>query len=96
MTATTKTPALPRSTTFGPGSMESLRLTSWTKPSSGIRWARLSGAFAVYCGMGNTHTVEVEVRDWATLTDPDDEAARLLEIVLEDWFDPCDDYREES
>jgi hypothetical protein len=85
---------LPRSTTFGPGSMESLRLTSWTKSSSGIRWARLSGFYSVYCGMGNTHTVDIEIRDWATETDPDDEADRLLNIALEDWSDPCSEMEE--
>jgi hypothetical protein len=86
---------LPRSTTFGLGSMESLRLTTWTDRRSGIRWERLSGTFTVYCGMGNSHTVEIDERDWERptvnhSTEADDEAARLLDWALEDWSDPCE------
>jgi hypothetical protein len=71
--------------------MESLRLTTWRHRRSGIRWARLSGTFTVFCGMGNSHTIEVDERDWETRDDVDDEAARLLEFALEDWTDPCDE-----
>ena len=80
--------------TFGPGSMESITL--YERKHVGGPQARVEGTFTIYCGMGNTHTVDINgpwgFRDHLDhLDDVEDEARQLVEYELEDWFDPCQD-----
>lgn len=84
-------------TVFGPGSMESITLYRRTRNLRQPQ-VRVEGSFTVYCGMGNTHTVEISGPwdfhnsndDWWNI-DLENEARQLVEYELEDWFDPCDD-----
>lgn len=53
---------------FPAGSLESLKLKTWTRKRLGdmrqIR-VKLEGTYRVYCGYGNEHTHEVDVLDGA-------------------------------
>lgn len=105
--ATSRAPSLPfpQRTTFGPGSLEDLVLSSWVDRHH-TRWVRLQGTYQVYCGMGNEHTVTIATREHLSLVirnldynheaSPTDELAAnvaqdLLDGVLDRWSDPCDD-----
>ena len=82
-------------TTFGPGRLESIRLTHRTRHIGFTRdQVRARGTYRVYCGAGNDHTVTInsgwlDTADVEALDD-DDIASELIEQELEDWSDPCD------
>ena len=76
----------------GPGSLELIEVTTWTRRDIG--WVRAHGYYDVYCGMGNMHRIPIDEKTWAadhagsTL---DDVATELIELALADeWADPCD------
>ena len=87
----TKFPAR-RSHSFGPGSLESMVLTTWTN-KHGIGKVRLTGRFTVYCGNGSEHTVRIDERGYAADFENQETyeaASELLSFGLEDWDDVCD------
>lgn len=47
--------------TFGPGSLESVELRLWAKNRTygAVVCAEIRGWFTVYCGAGNSHTVDI-------------------------------------
>lgn len=84
--------------TFGPGSLEDVKLKSWVSKREGDArriTLTLTGTFRVYCGYGYEHTVKIDIRDGAWTTEVgqwttdivaahggDDEAAWKLTDVL--------------
>ena len=96
-------------TTFGPGSLEDLSLYTYFRtvgerdddPRIAPSGYKLTGTYRVYCGMGNEHTVKVNIaakaRQLASvhgmprqLVDPDSIAREMVEWSLEGWSDPCE------
>ena len=77
----------PQETRFGPGLMETWRLTSWVTPGHG-RMVRLQGTYPVYCGMGNSHEYPLDIRskleDVHSL-DPHEVATTLAEWAMEEY-----------
>lgn len=81
-----------RTYTGGPGSLEMIEVTTWTRRDIG--WVRVHGHFDVFCGVGNMHRIPIDEKTWAsdyTGLDLDDVAHEMIELALaEDWADPCD------
>lgn len=89
--------------TFGPGSLESITMESDKRicdhlGESQTRY-RVVGTYRIFCGMGNDHTKEIagqwtctcnDHRVWQWDDSPWEMASALVELELEDWFDPCD------
>lgn len=58
--------------TFGPGSLEDVKLKSWVAKRHGDGRkivVTVKGSFRVYCGYGWEHTVPVDIRDGAWTTE---------------------------
>ena len=84
-------PHIPRKTTFGPGALESMTLTSWTN-KHGIRKVRLAGPFAVYTQHGQSD-LQLDITECLsdcldTFGDesPESVARTLVEWALDDLF----------
>lgn len=80
-----------RSYLTGPGSLEMIEITTWTRCDIG--WVRIHGHFDVFCGNGGTHRIPVDEKAWASdySGGPLDEAAHeLVEVALDGWTDPCE------
>tara|TARA_R110002153_G_scaffold203824_1_gene356717 strand:- start:7306 stop:7596 length:291 start_codon:yes stop_codon:yes gene_type:complete len=78
---------------FGPGSLESMLLTTWTN-KHGVGKVRLTGWFTAYCGHGNEHSVRIDERGAAADFDGWETwqaAFELISFGLEDWTDQCED-----
>lgn len=77
---------------FGPGSLEMIDATTWTR--NGIGRIRMRGWYDVFCGNGSMHREWVDQNAW---TDQyvdmslDQVAAELIGYALDDWFDPCEE-----
>jgi hypothetical protein len=79
--------------TFGPGALESIKLTTWTN-KHGVGKLRAAGDFMVYCGYGNEHTVAVNETSAAADHEGDEPSAAAHELVgysLENFSCPCCD-----
>ena len=79
--------------TFGPGALESIKLTTWTN-KHGVGKLRAAGDFTVYCGYGNEHSVRIDEISVAADHEGLEPSAAVDELVgysLEGWSDPCDD-----
>jgi hypothetical protein len=80
---------------FGPGSLESLVLHGRFL-QSGMTQYRLEGSYAVFCGNGNRHDVDIDSAWFDESGRPDgvfsdeDRASNILEVELDGWFDPCE------
>ena len=77
--------------TFGPGALESIKLTTWTN-KHGIGKVRIAGWFTVYCGHGGEHPVRIDERGfaedflgWETWK----VATELCMVGIDGWVDPC-------
>jgi hypothetical protein len=76
---------------FGPGALESIKLTTWTSKHK-VGKLRASGSFTVYCGEGGSHEVPINVIEWAcdfAGMEPDDVAHELVGFGL-DRAELCD------
>jgi len=87
------TPHIPRKTTFGPGALESLTLTSWTN-KHGIRKVRLAGPYTVYTQHGRSD-VRIDITECLSncldtfneqIPDADKVARTLVEWALDGLF----------
>jgi len=82
----------PRATvTFGPGSLESLKLTTWTTKHR-VGRVKVVGDYLVYCGFGGTHTVAIDVWDAAedhVGAEPEEVAEVLVGYGLEGYSCSC-------
>jgi len=68
---------------FGPGSMESLTLTTWVSKREGdnLRYkARLEGTYTVYCGNGWEHDVQIKEETSGWLHEMDQTGATIAKI----------------
>lgn len=92
-----ETPHIPRKTTFGPGALESMTLTSWTN-KHGIRKVRLAGPYTVYTQHGQTD-VRIDITECLSdclstfgdePSDADAVARTLVEWALDDLFATAD------
>jgi hypothetical protein len=59
---TKQTTTIPQITTFGPGSLEQARLTTWVD-RHGNRWVRLTATYTIYPGDGSEYDVVIDERD---------------------------------
>jgi len=84
--------------TFGPGQLESISadiLSSVEEDGEAITVIKYAGLFDIYCGMGNTHTVEINGKTVLPVNPTEDQVynaivGEILQYDLEDWDDPCD------
>jgi hypothetical protein len=81
-----------RSYRCGPGSLEMITVSTWTRRNIG--WVRVHGHYDVYCGNGNEHRVAIDEKAWAidfVPYDLDTTAHEMIALALDDWSDPCED-----
>lgn len=89
----TLTPSPPRATYhFGPGSLENIEVTTWTRNGHG--YFRVIGTWTVYCGFGNSHEVPICVKELVGdmfIETVEDAARSAIDWELGHWSDPCAD-----
>ena len=88
--------------TFGPGQLESISAVVSTVVNHGdiTIGIKYEGSFEIYCGMGNSHSVQILGETSLPFTPTgtpsndviyDEIVGSIFEFDTEFWFDPCDE-----